>query len=222
MTYEKIEENVDQSGLERSHDHRAIATTVFLSTIYATVRYNVFKGVPWADWPHFIVNKCLALSGLVLIALSVFRLASRTPRRIGRLMAAGSAFALIHTLVSLGLFNAAYFDKFFAGEKLSLAGGASLMIAAMAVALLNWGKGRPGSSATTSSIGPLGAIAFLSGLHAALPSASTWLDPVTWPGRMPPITLIPFVVGAIALICALGIRTPRWARSTDNSKPNEA
>lgn len=208
MIHEKIDATVDQRASERSSDYRLIASTLALSTLYATARYNVFKGVPWADWPDYICNKVLALSGLILISLAVFRLASRNTRPIRRLMAAGSAFALTHTLVSLGLLRPAYFDRFFAGEKLSLAGGTSLMMAAVAMALLHWGKGRRGSSTPASSGGPLGAIAFLSGLHAALPSMAAWLDPAAWPGGMPPITLISFLVGLAALAGSV------WARQS--------
>ena len=43
------------------------------STLYATVRYNVVKGVPWSDWPAYTPNKALALAALVVLVLSVVR-----------------------------------------------------------------------------------------------------------------------------------------------------
>jgi hypothetical protein len=43
------------------------------SAIYATARYNVFKGVPWSDWPIYTLNKAFALSALLLLVSSVLR-----------------------------------------------------------------------------------------------------------------------------------------------------
>ena len=203
---------------DRARDRRIIAGTAGFSTLYATLRYNVFKGVPWSDWPHFVGNKALALSALILIALAVFRLVARRPRPIRRLMATGSAMALVHTLISLALCRPEYFDKFFAGPKLSLAGGASMLLGAIAMAILNWGRGRAGSSLPVAAAVPLAAVAFLSGAHAALPSASTWLAPATWPGHLPPITLISFVAGCLA-IAGLLRRLAKFGPTT-RSNPN--
>lgn len=198
MIHHRFDAPAEDSAGYRSDDIRLIACTLLLSAAYATLRYNLFKGVPWSDWPDYIGNKAAALSSLVLITVAVFRLASRKPRPIARLMAAGSALALAHTLVSLALWQPAYFDKFFAGQKVSPAGGASLMFAALAMALLHWGKGRPGSSVPSRSARWLVAIALLSGLHAGIPSLATWFRPVAWPGGMPPITLLSFLIALAA------------------------
>lgn len=209
-----IQEKIEAPDLLKSHDRRLVAWVVGLSTAYATVRYNGFKGVPWSDWPHFIGNKILALSALALIAIAVLRLTVARPLPIRRLMATGSAMALIHTLLSFGLFQPAYFDKFFVGAKLSVAGGVSLLAAAIAMGWLNWGKGQPGSSASANSAPLLAGIAFLSGVHAGLPSVSSWLQPRTWPGGLPPITLISFILGIVAAVAAARGRRLR-SRSTN-------
>ncbi len=209
MILQAIDTSEAEAAQARPNDYKLIAAASLLSAAYATLRYNVFKGVPWSDWPHYIGNKILALTALILIAAAVLRLISPVRRPIRRLMAVASALALTHTLVSLGLFEPAYFDKFFDGDKLSLAAGWSLMLAALAMALLQWGKGRRGSSAPEASIVPLGVIAFISGLHAALPSAASWLDIASWPGHMPPITLISFAIGSAALIQAWRLKLGR-------------
>ena len=202
MFQQKIETQGDEATIADRRDNRVIGATLALSAAYATVRYNVFKGVPWADWPHFVGNKIVALASLVLIAIAVARLVSPRPRRIRRLMAVGSGLALVHTLASLALFRPSYFDKWFVGDRLSLAAGASLMLGAAALALLNWGKGKRGALAPQDAVLPLGAIAFLSGLHAGLPALASWCDPASWPGHLPPITLISFLAGTGALAVA--------------------
>ncbi|KKO17939.1 MAG: hypothetical protein BROFUL_03390 [Candidatus Brocadia fulgida] len=53
---------------------RYVTTLVFLAAAaYATLRYNVFKGVPWSDWSTYVMNKAVALSALAFMALEVFR-----------------------------------------------------------------------------------------------------------------------------------------------------
>ena len=50
-----------------------IIIAVFLfSLIYAVLRYNVFKGVPWIDFPTYVFNKVLSLSALILFVLNHF------------------------------------------------------------------------------------------------------------------------------------------------------
>lgn len=203
MTFQSVLPVSDIGSETKQQDRRLIAAVVAISSVYATLRYNVFKGVPWSDWPHFICNKVLAISALVLIAIAVRRLAARRPGPIRRLMATASGFALVHTFVSLALCRPEYFDKFFAGPKFSLSGGTSMLLASAAMALLLWGKGRPGSVQPSVAATALAIVAMLSGLHAGVPSMSTWFAPRTWPGFMPPITLVSFVVGLFAFGTAL-------------------
>lgn len=35
---------------------KAVASVVLTTLAYATVRYNVFKGVPWDEWPTYVVS----------------------------------------------------------------------------------------------------------------------------------------------------------------------
>lgn len=187
-------------------DWLAIAAAVILSASYATLRYNVFKRVPWSDWPHVIGNKILALASLLLIATAIWRLGGKRRKPIRTLMAVGSAMAVAHSLLSLAILDPGHLDKFYVGAKLTASAGASLLLGSLASGLLYRGGGTPGSSAPRASAPALGVIAFLSGCHAALPSASGWFDPARWPGAMPPITLISFLVGAGACLIALSVR----------------
>lgn len=187
-------------------DPLIVAGTLAASTAYATLRYNVFKGVAWSDWPHYTVNKSLALASLVLLAWAVLRLAAGHRRTIRMLMAFASGLAVTHSLVSLALLEPQYYEAFYATGRLTLAAGVSLTLASAAVALLQWGKGTRADEAPRKAIFALAAIAFISGLHAALPSIPNWLAPARWPGGMPPITLISFLTGLLALLAAA-----RWA-----------
>ncbi|KQX19271.1 hypothetical protein [Sphingomonas sp. Root720] len=192
-------------------DHRIVVASLAVALGYATLRYNVFKHVPWADWPHYVVNKALAMAGLGLIVLSAVRLARRGAT-IRRLMAWAGGFVSAHVLLSLALLRPDYFDKLFAGGKLTAAAGWSLLLGAAAWAATELGARRAAQWDPASRIELLGLIALASGLHAALPSVGSWFAPSTWPGGLPPITLISFAAG---LAGWLAIRWRQLAGSAD-------
>ena len=166
---------------------------------YATLRYNVFKNVPWADWPSYTLNKAIAVAALLLIVLSVARFGLRG-RSTGTLMVWAGGLALTHSLLSFALLEPAYYPRLFVGTKLTLLAGLSIMLGAALMAVMEVGARR--SSRWTRPVlhGALAVTAFAIGLHAALPAVSTWLTPGTWPGGLPPLTLISFISGSAALI----------------------
>jgi hypothetical protein len=166
------------------------------SFAYATLRYNVFKGVPWTDWPAYTLNKALAFAALALIALAMFRLAAR--RSTGTILAAGGAFGLVHSLLSFALLDPVYYPRLYDSGKLTFLAGLSLTLGAAAAAAMDIGARKSGSWRPNQRHAALAAIAFGIGLHAALPAFSTWIVPATWPGSLPPITLLSFAVGTLA------------------------
>jgi hypothetical protein len=224
MNLEKIQTNRPLAPANERSDAQVVLATVFVSAVYATVRYNVFKGVNWSDWPHYIGNKILAVASLLLIALAVIRLASARRRPIRNLMVWASGMALAHTLISLALLDPVYFEKFYSGPRLTAQAGASLLIGAAALAVLQWGKGKPGTADPARAAMTLGLLAFLSATHAAIPSTASWFDPFTWPGHMPPLTLVSFLAGAAALSAAMRVQRnfrPPCGSSPAFSEPKE-
>lgn len=165
---------------------------------YATLRYNVFKGVPWTDWPAYTLNKALAFAALGLIALAVFRIAARRPT--GTILAVGGALGLAHSLLSFALLDPAYYPRFYAGGKLTFLAGLSLTLGAAATVAMDLGARKCGGWRPGRRQAALAAIAFGVGLHAALPAVTTWIAPATWPGGLPPITLLSFAIGTVAAI----------------------
>src|SRR5690606_27660846 len=104
-------------------DTATIAVAVALATVYATLRYNIFKGVAWSDCPHFVGNKIVAVSALILIVDAIWRLASRDRRPIRRIMGTASLLAVVHSLKSLALLVQACFVWIFFERGDSLDGG---------------------------------------------------------------------------------------------------
>jgi hypothetical protein len=193
-------------------DHLLSGGALGLALVYATVRYNVFKGVAWADWPSYTVNKALAVGALVLIAIAVLRLVRGG--RTAALLAWSGALAWSHSLLSFALLNPSYFPRFFDGVKLGFNGGASLAVGAGIMAMLELGARRAGGWSVGIRIAALAVLAFAAGIHAALPALATWIEPANWPGAMPPLTLISFLAGTLAL----GVWARHWLLGKDSSK----
>ena len=172
------------------------------STIYATARYNVFKGVPWNDWPIYTLNKAFALSALFLLVLPVVRKRSAKGHSDAPTMYMASVFGSMHVVLSLILLSPAYYEKFFVQGKLTAAAGSSMVLGALAAAVMAVGKGMRGDQDPGGGLRNLAILAFVVGLHAMLQGFAGWFAPSTWPGMMPPITLISFLLGLAAVAIA--------------------
>ena len=111
--------------------------------VYAFIRYNVIRDVPFEHIPLFITNKVLAISGTILIGLS-FLLGPFTrfwPQTFERTLylrkplgVFGFGIAALHSVISLALLSPAYYPKFFLESgKLNLTGEASLLFGILAL-----------------------------------------------------------------------------------------
>jgi hypothetical protein len=175
----------------------AVGVITAASLAYATLRYNVFKGVAWTDWPVFILNKGLALSSLLLLAAWILRHRRSTDVSEPALLAAASRLMLAHIGLSLIVLSPAYFPAFFMDGRLTWQAGIALAIGVAAAAALPV-VSRPGR-AHRSGLRSLGLIAFAAGCHAALFGYSSWFTPAAWPASFPPITLISFAAGLVGI-----------------------
>lgn len=177
-----------------------IAGIVGLSLIYATLRYNVFKGVAWDEWPTYVVNKAAALAALVLIVMAV-ALRSREGSR-NRLLAVAGWLVLLHVGLSLALLGPASYEGCYREGKLTLAAGLSVLIGAASAATFPRLMRSVPDDALSSWYRRSGWLAFACGLHAALLGYGNWANPSAWPGFMVPITMIAFLSGLVGLAAA--------------------
>ena len=182
---------------------RYMAGFVFCAaTAYTTLRYSVFKGVAWADWPSYVLNKSLALAALTLVMIEVFR-RRRACGRDPHLLRAAGLFAIIHILLSLALLSPAYYESLYSQGRLTALAGTALALGAVAAAALLPGKPRGRTMHPRTTSYRLGILGFVMGGHAALQGFAGWFTPQKWPGMMPPITLIAFLMGVAALVASL-------------------
>lgn len=185
--------------------------------LYAVVRYNVFKGVEWTHLPLYVVNKSAALAGVIFLALAyavgkLFGGAPGTePVRAKAKFFGLTGFAMIsvHVLMAMVLLSPANYEKFYLPTgKLNLTGELTFLFGVLAYGCLllpaittipymynslgmdRWLKAQHMGYATLA----------LAGGHTFAMGVKGWLDVATWPGSLPPITLLGFLAAAGALL----------------------
>lgn len=189
--------------------------------VYAIVRYNVFKGVEWTHLPLYIVNKSAAFGGVVFIALAyvvgkLFGGASGSePVRAKAKFFGLAGFGMIsmHILMSMVLLSPANYEKFFAESgKLNLAGEVTFLCGVLAYGCLLF----PAITTLPYMYDALGMERWLRAQHMGYATLGLacghtfamgykgWFDLSTWPGSLPPITMLGFLAALIALVVKLG------------------
>ena len=118
----------------------------------------------------------------------------------------------MHAGLSLAILSPAYFPTFFVEGRLNWPSGLSVLIGVMAASGL-YLRSRP-SVSWPATVRSLGVVGLITGIHAILNGYGSWLAPATWPGYMPPITLIAFAAGVAAMAAALNRRWRRVRRRT--------
>lgn len=125
-----------------------ISILIFLlSLIYAVIRYNFLRDVPYSEIPLFISNKATALSSTVIIGFS-FLLGPLTrmfPNIFEKNLSLRKSFGLIgfglasiHAIISLILLSPEYYGKFYTQEGLiNTTGQFSLLFGVLALAVFS-------------------------------------------------------------------------------------
>ncbi|PKN54256.1 MAG: hypothetical protein CVU56_27555 [Deltaproteobacteria bacterium HGW-Deltaproteobacteria-14] len=186
---------------------RATLLTLLGSACYATVRYNGYKGVPWGDWPTYTLNKVFAVAAVALLLVAALRRRRAGAPSTAPLLAHAAALTALHVTLSLMLLSPTYFPGYFAAGKLTAAAGAAMTLGAIAVVWMARGRVGP----RTREDRARGGLALLAGLiaaHTAIQGGPGWLTPETWPGGMPPITLLGTLLALVVLAVTGRARRP--------------
>lgn len=185
---------------------------------YAIVRYHVFRGTPWADFPLFINNKAISLASVFFLALSYMTgpLMRFVPSRAEPFLSLRKFFGLmgfglgaLHACISLLLFSPAHYPRFFAEDgALNFIGQLSMLfgVLAFAVFFVVALSSVPSIAASLSRAqwqavqraGYGGVLLVL--LHVVTMGYRGWGDPSRWPGFLLPISLVAAIVLAVCLL----------------------
>lgn len=196
-----------------------IVLIIFTATLlYAFIRYNVVRNIPFENIPLYITNKAMALTATILIGLSFLLgpLARFWPQVFAHqlylrkhLGLAGFAMAALHALMSLVLLTPAYYPKFFLpGGKMNLIGESSMLSGILAFLIF--------AAIAITSLPPiekhmnpqqwkliqrLGYLAYVLILfHVVIMGWAGWWKPESWKFGLASISLISTLVIIFVLI----------------------
>ncbi len=192
-------------------ERRLITGLTGAGMAYAIVRYNVFKGVPWEQLPIYVSNKAIAFVGLVLIGFSRIVVDKARRKTLGL---AGAAFVAVHLLLSVVVAGPESFPSLYtASGPMTRDAAVSMLAGALGSGALVWllyaTRIRPVKEQRhrASLVPGLGrALLALTAVHVALIGVRGWFDVDSWPGSLPPITLLSFVIAAVLLVMPKGKR----------------
>jgi len=185
---------------------RSVFYVFAFALIYSVVRYHIFKGVGWEHLPLFIGNKVMALTGILLIALSVLtRSKSRESYDYVRKKLysySGYFFISLHVLASLVMVNNGYYEKFFSGNQMNLTGELSMLFGIIAFYIYtvtifrSWleKENSQNSAAIKKDVIYRYTTHLLVMGHLLFMGLSSWFFPTEWPGYMLPISLLSFLL----------------------------
>lgn len=206
------------SESEKNYAGKIILLVSIFSLLYAITRYHIFGGVPWNDFPFFILNKAIALSAFILLS---FNFTIGPLKNLGinvsngwlnsrqTLGMTGFLFVLVHVLISFMIFKPEIFGKFFEEDgSLTLFAGLSMLGGILAFVIL-WAYNLSFKTTMkedakfikfiTSRNFMLVAMLF-SLIHIFFMGYKGWLTLSEWHGGLPPISLVAFSFFAVMYI----------------------
>ena len=178
-----------------------------IALLYSIVRYNIFKNVPWSDFPVFIFNKSIALT--IIFLMFYYRTSiSRKNLAVEPVWSFMYVLVFTHMILSLSILEPSYFSKFYMDGHLNLTGSLSILtgvIAFMGFSVMGFLK-----LLIKIKVDFTIDKWFLSGLkftniffvmaHVFIMGIKGWISPSEWPGYLLPISLVAFIVCLISVV----------------------
>ena len=176
------------------------AQVMLIAMGYAVIRYVLLGGVSADRLPVFITNKAVAVVGLVLVGAAALQSGAQR----AAFGAVGFGCVLLHLLLSLTVLSPAYLAKLYAADgRFTAAAEWSMLtgaVAALVLYLLSTASAKPaGARSLRPGAGQL--VLALTAVHVLAIGSPSWSQPDSWPGHLPPITLLSFLI-AIGLLVA--------------------
>ena len=199
---------------------KVILSILFFSLLYGIIRYHFVGGIPWKELPFFIMNKAVALNGMILLIFTFtigplknlgLPVSTNWMRARKALGIAGFISVFIHMIMSLMLFHPAYYAKFFEPDgRMTLNSGLSMLFGVLAFAVLwfyNLSFYKPGKDKEVTKVIKSRQFLLLvmpfAAVHLFFMGFKGWLNPAGWQGGIPPISLIAFTLFVVGYLINL-------------------
>ena len=186
---------------------------LLLCFTYAACRYVVFGDIAVDQLPAFIANKAFAFTIAALLLMAAIKARSESYGTNNDATNSSSVInsasvinygrwawqlLILHGLMSSVLFSAQHYPKFFDQGIANLTG--QLVILAGVLAALGFYRLQKFQAQGLSNSESLkGLCALLLAAHVVAMSGS-WLSPEKWPGYLPPVSLLSFLLATTAAI----------------------
>ena len=202
----------------KNNDNYSKAITlsvIFFSLLYVVIRYNIFGGVPWKDFPLYILNKILSFSAFILLALTfaispLSNLGIKSSAKINNSKKMIGIYSLIlistHAIISVLLLSPNIYSKFFESNGsftfyagMSILGGVAALVS---IWLYNSGHNKNNKEIKMIVFSKFFILLFLFlvGIHLFFMGFAGWITPDKWHGGIPPVTLVAFTVFSTSFI----------------------
>ena len=185
------------------HTNSFVVSAFIISLLYAVIRYNIFKDVPWIDLPLYVFNKALSFTAIILFG--VFQYIKSRPgyEKGNHIKEYAVIMAVLHVIISIIIISPVYFEKFYSGQHLNLTGGLTLLFGVLAFGVMLLLSSNYILKENMSNPNYLNSAVYLFFIitagHIFVMGYEGWLIPGSWPGRLPPISLLSFIVVLSAL-----------------------
>jgi len=174
--------------------YQLLLTTYLFTTIYTVVRYHIYGPVLWKDIFVFTFNKIIIFSAVFfLLFLNIFKLNNHSKNILTKTILVS---IVLHIIFSAIILKPYYLKSFFEpGLGMSLTGNISLLFGSLAAVFFILKSQIDINPVLRKKVFIIFAM-----IHLLVMGIKSWLNPDTWYGSLVPITLIGFIILALAII----------------------
>ncbi len=172
-------------------------------SVYAIIRYIIFGGVLPAQLPSYILNKSFAFSAALALLISAVYYAKGRLQCFQRWAVVSFGFSAPHVVLSLALWSRDYYPKLYAENRMNWSGELTLLFGALNACLFCGFRFFRHEGLYFFRWANAGLLA----LHTLALGFTSWIAIESWPGKMPPISMLSCISALIALL--LFLQQPR-------------
>lgn len=195
----QINQEENYMKLSDSTSPKLLISLVFLFTlVYAITRYVVFGQISVANIPLFVTNKAASFSAILLFYISTTELVKKNKKKVVQI--AIMLLIILHVSISFLLMSNNYYPKFFNNDKITFLSELGLLFGVISFSMffIIWIDYKKDLKDVFEKL--ISYTTILICLHILCIGVLNWFTPSSWPGFIPPISLLSFLFGTIGFV----------------------